>query len=214
MFILNPKVEWKTVKLKKKLPPLVLCLVVAGRLACPCDPESYDGGSLCSWHVKLCQIALWTKGQTKQHPGPPGWSTTLGARWSAEDWATDAATKLHHSHWTGNQVIKHTWGMVDIRYLYSVITHTDCSSSLVVIMDPQLHPWCLPHTFQISDWKLVEDTTCMKLDSLWWLDACVWPDSNESWTCGYGVVVFGWWTVSAETSVTGGGLTFGMIRIY
>ena len=22
------------------------------------------------------------------------------------------------------------------------------------------------------------------LDSLWWLDACVWPDSNESWTCG------------------------------
>ena len=51
-------------------------------------------------------------------------------------------------------------------------------------MDPQLHPWCLPHTFQISDWKLVEDTTCMKLDSLWWLDAWVWADSNESWTCG------------------------------
>ena len=140
-----------------------------------------------------------------------GW---WGTRRSAEDWATDAATKLHHSNWTGNQVIKHTWGMVDIWYLYSVITHTDCSSSLVVIMDPQLHPWCLPHTFQISDWKLVEDTTCMKLDSLWWLDACVWPDSNESWTCGYGVVVFGWWTVSAETSVTWGGLTFGMIRIY
>ena len=47
-------------------------------------------------------------------------------------------------------------------------------------MDPQLHPLYLPHTFQIYDWKLVEDTTCMKLDSLWWLDACVWPDSNES----------------------------------
>ena len=29
-------------------------------------------------------------------------------------------------------------------------------------MDPQLLPRCPPHTFQISDWKLVEDTTCMK----------------------------------------------------
>ena len=24
----------------------------------------------------------------------------------------------------------------------------------------------------------------MRLDSLQWLDACVWPDSNENWTCG------------------------------
>ena len=51
-------------------------------------------------------------------------------------------------------------------------------------MDPQLLSWCLPHTFQISDWKLEEDTTSMKLGSYRWLDACVWPDSNESWTCG------------------------------
>ena len=71
----------------------------------------------------------------------------------------------------------------DTQHIYSVSTHTDCSSTFVVIMDPQLHPWYLSHTFQISDWKLVEDTTCMDLDSLWWLDACVWPDSNESWTC-------------------------------
>ena len=49
--------------------------------------------------------------------------------------------------------------------LVLTVPHTCC--------DPPLHPWCLPHTFQISDWKLVEDTTCMKLDSLWWLDACV-----------------------------------------
>ena len=65
-------------------------------------------------------------------------------------------------------------------------THTDCSSTLVLIMDPTLHPWSLHHTFQIYDWKLVEDTctTCMKWDSLRWLDAWAWPDSNESWTCG------------------------------
>ena len=39
---------------------------------------------------------------------------------------------------------------------------------------------CVPHTFQIPDWKLMEDTTCMRLDSLRWLDACVWPDFNEN----------------------------------
>ena len=72
----------------------------------------------------------------------------------------------------------------DTQHIYSVSTHTDCSSTFVVIMDPQLHAWYLSRTFQISDWKLVEDTTCIKLDSLWWLDAWVWPDSNESWTCG------------------------------
>ena len=32
----------------KPFPPLVLCLDVAGRLACPYDPYSFDGGSLCS----------------------------------------------------------------------------------------------------------------------------------------------------------------------
>ena len=52
---------------------------------------------------------------------------------------------------------------------------------LVVYNNPQLHPWCLPHTFQIPDWKLEEG---MRLDSLQWLVACVWPDSNESCTCG------------------------------
>ena len=52
---------------------------------------------------------------------------------------------------------------------------------LVVCINPQLHPLCLPHTFQIPDWKLEEG---MRLDSLQWLVACVWPDSNESCTCG------------------------------
>ena len=52
---------------------------------------------------------------------------------------------------------------------------------LVVGINPQLHPLCLPHTFQIPDWKLEEG---MRLDSLQWLVACVWPDSNESGTCG------------------------------
>ena len=102
----------------------------------------------------------------------------------------------------------------DTQHAYSVSSHTDCSFTLFAIAAPQLHPWCLPHTFQIPDWKLVEDTTCMRLDSLQCLVACVWLDSNESWTCGYGVVVFGRWTVSTETGVTWGGLTFGMIRIY
>ena len=58
------------------------------------------------------------------------------------------------------------------------------------------------------------EETCMKLDSLQYLVFSVWLDSNESWTCGYGVVVFGRWTVSTETGVTWGALTFGMIRIY
>ena len=44
----------------------------------------------------------------------------------------------------------------------------------------------------------MEDTTCMKLVSLLWLEDWVWLDSNESWTCVYGVVVFGRWTVAAE----------------
>ena len=37
---LNPKSAWKAVKhLRiKPFPPLVLCLDVAGRLACPYDP--------------------------------------------------------------------------------------------------------------------------------------------------------------------------------
>ena len=80
--------------------------------------------------------------------------------------------------------------MQDNQHTYSVSTHTECSSTL--------HPLCLPCTFQISDWKLMEDTTCMKLVSLLWLEDWVWLDSNESWTCVYGVVVFGRWTVAAE----------------
>ena len=40
---------------------------------------------------------------------------------------------------------------------------TDCSSALVII-DPQMHPRCAPHTFQILDLKRVEDTTCVRLD--------------------------------------------------
>ena len=91
--------------------------------------------------------------------------------------------------------------MQDNQHAYSVSTHADCSSTL--------HPLCLPCTFQISDWKLMEDTTCMKLVSLLWLEDWVWLDSNESWTCGYGVVVFGRWTVSAETGVTLGALLWG-----
>ena len=71
--------------------------------------------------------------------------------------------------------------MQDNQHAYSVSTHTDCSSTL--------HPLCLPRTFQISDWKLMEDTTCMKLVSLLWLEDWVWLDSNESWTCVYGVVM-------------------------
>ena len=51
------------------------------------------------------------------------------------------------------------------QHTHSLSTHTDCSSTLVVIMDPHLLSWCLLLTFQISDWKLVEDTTCMKLGS-------------------------------------------------
>ena len=80
--------------------------------------------------------------------------------------------------------------MQDNQHAYSVSTHADCSSTL--------HPLCLPCTFQISDWKLMEDTTCMKLVSLLWLEDWVWLDSSESWTCVYGVVVFGRWTVAAE----------------
>ena len=76
----------------------------------------------------------------------------------------------------------------NLGYWTCLLSHTltDCSSTLVVIMDPKLHPWSLPHTFQIYDWKVVEDTctTCMKLDSLRWLDAWAWPDFNGSWTCG------------------------------
>ena len=34
-------------------------------------------------------------------------------------------------------------------------------------------PDAFPIHFQISDWKLVEDTTCMRLDSLQYLAACV-----------------------------------------
>ena len=34
-------------------------------------------------------------------------------------------------------------------------------------------PDACPIHFQISDWKLVEDTTCMRLDSLQCLVACV-----------------------------------------
>ena len=80
----------------------------------------------------------------------------------------------------------------DTQHAYSVSYRTDCSSTFFGIIAPQLHPWFLSHTFQIPYWKLVEDTTCMRLDSLQCLVACVWLDSNESWTCGYGVVVFGW----------------------
>ena len=41
---------------------------------------------------------------------------------------------------------------------------TDCSSALVVIINPQMHPRCAPHTFQIFELKRVEDTTCVRLD--------------------------------------------------
>ena len=32
-------------------PPLVPCLVRAGRLVSPCYQQSYDGGSLCFWKI-------------------------------------------------------------------------------------------------------------------------------------------------------------------
>ena len=50
-----------------------------------------------------------------------------------------------------------------------------------------IHNSTLMHPLYIPD-KWLETCgrcyTCMKLDSLWWLDAWVWADSNESWTCG------------------------------
>ena len=48
------------------------CLDMARKLACACDPQSYDGGSFCSWQVSLCHIGLRKRGRTKQHPSPPG----------------------------------------------------------------------------------------------------------------------------------------------
>ena len=72
------------------------------------------------------------------------------------------------------------------------ILHTSIQSVLILTFSPHLlWSWiynCIPDACPIHSrymtWKLVEDTTCMKLDSLWWLDAWAWPDFNESWTCG------------------------------
>ena len=42
---------------------------------------------------------------------------------------------------------------------------TNMLTQSVLILTVPLH-----YTFQISDWKLMEDTTCMKLVSLLWLE--------------------------------------------
>ena len=75
-------------------------------------------------------------------------------------------------------------------FLYTYCDHWSTTASLM-----------LPHTFQMSDWKLVEDITCMRLCFKQWLDTRVWPDSIENWTCGRCSGV-GQWTVSAKACVT------------
>ena len=165
------------------------------------------------------------------------WEKDKWARWrSSEEWATDAAKKLHHSHWTGHQVNNHTCTSLYTGDKENLLLQDNKRSSQrnpdrTYVKDQSQTSQCMCHPTPgnpgsttaslmpapyIPDicWKLEEDTTCMRLDSLQLLVACVWLDSNESWTCGYGVVVFARWTVSTETGVTWGALTFGMIRIY
>ena len=40
----------------------------------------------------------------------------------------------------------------DTQHAFLLVScHTDSSATLVVIIDPQWHPWCPPHKFQVSD---------------------------------------------------------------
>ena len=41
-------------------------------------PRAMTAGAYHSWLVQLCQIGLRERGQTKQHPGPPGWGFSAG----------------------------------------------------------------------------------------------------------------------------------------
>ena len=47
--------------------------------------------ALCSWQVHACLSGLWERGQTKQHPGPPGWG--FGARSALSPGKTRLATE-------------------------------------------------------------------------------------------------------------------------
>jgi len=58
---------------------LVLCLVVAGKLVCPYDPQSFTGGSLALLVGLTMPGRLQVRGQTKQHPGPPVWGLGVGS---------------------------------------------------------------------------------------------------------------------------------------
>ena len=165
------------------------------------------------------------------------WEKDKWASWrSSEEWVADAAKKLHQSHWTGHQVNNHTCTSLYTGDKENLLTQVDKRSSKrnpdrTCVKDQSQTSQCMCHPAPgnpgsttaslmpapyIPDIfsKLEEDRACMRLDSLQSLVACVWLGSNESWTCGYGVVVRGRWTVSTETGVTWGGLTFGMIRIY
>ena len=42
------------------------------------SPRAMMAGAYRSWLVQLCQISLMERGQTKQHPGPPGWGFSAG----------------------------------------------------------------------------------------------------------------------------------------
>ena len=122
MYGLNPKADWKAVKhfrgVSRPSLPLVLCLVLVGRLVCPWDLTSYDGGRLCSWQVQWGQIAQREKSQTKQHPGRSNEQINCCPQWSHQFiWSAMIQVISDHfphpdhlkeTHWTGHQVNNHT----------------------------------------------------------------------------------------------------------
>ena len=62
-----------------------------GSLRAPATPRAVPAGALCSWQVQPCRIGLRERGQTKQHPGPPGWE--LGVRPTFSPRKTSLATE-------------------------------------------------------------------------------------------------------------------------
>jgi len=75
---------------------LVLCLVVAGRLVCPYDPQSFTGGSLVLLVGLTMPDRLQVRGQTKQHPLGVG-SATLPYRKNVRYRNAMTHTKRHYS---------------------------------------------------------------------------------------------------------------------
>ena len=80
--IINPKTAWKAVKRFRRMNrsslPWCCALTWRGGLRALLTLRALTAGAYASSRFNIARFVLGERGQTKQHPGPPGWGFRTG----------------------------------------------------------------------------------------------------------------------------------------